>query len=131
MSRCYAPPAQLARLQICVFPLCDLLSCRLAFHSFFLFSAAFCIATFKIIPCFPFSIPIWTSLCFILSFSCVGMMHYVASSVYLATRSACDMYLIRTYAYLTFLFCLVYDMLQLYSGVVVYGVYHIMFFFSF
>ena len=44
---------------------------------------------------------IWTSSCFILSFSCG---YYAVSSISGATRSAYDMYLIRTYADLTFYF---------------------------
>ena len=74
------------------------LSFLLVFYYLFFFSS------------FPFSISIWTSFRFILSFSCG--YYYAVSSASVTTRSAYDMYLILTYAGLPCLFqllCIIFS----------------------
>ena len=86
------PPALLASLQVCVFPLRAVFCLAFLpfFPVFFLFLSFFA---------FAFDLDV---VCFILSFSC-GYYAVSSLSVFAATRLACDMYPIRTYADLTVL----------------------------
>ena len=102
-SRRYTPPRAPCEPEVCVFPLRAV---------FFLYSVADTFIFF--FSSCPFSISIWTSFVFILSFSC-GYYAVSSVSVSAGTRLAyvrvwyvwCI--LIRTYADLTFFFCLRYQ----------------------